>query len=194
MFFYSQNQDEFIFLPANRDPMTLVYLGLGSNIGDRSMNLTEAKKQISERIGIVKKVSPVYETEPWGFISSSFFLNQVISVETSLEPLFVLGAMNSIEISMGRSRTNKEYQDRIIDIDLLFFDDLIMNTKEIMIPHPHLHERRFVLRPLSDIAGAMIHPVHKKTIAELLVNCSDQNNIILYQYPKNDVKTAHEKL
>ncbi|MDU1891929.1 MAG: 2-amino-4-hydroxy-6-hydroxymethyldihydropteridine diphosphokinase [Dysgonomonas sp.] len=146
-----------------------VYLGLGSNLGDRGENLHHALDNIEERIGKIFATSAFYMTDPVGFQSPNQFLNAVCGVRTHLLPLEILSISKSIEKDMGRATksTDGHYSDRIIDIDLLLFDDLIYKDTELILPHPHLHERSFVLLPLSEIAGEYIHPVLKKSINEL---------------------------
>lgn len=146
-----------------------VFLGLGSNLGDRGENLYQAISNIEERIGKVIATSAFYVTEPVGFESANQFLNAVCLVKTKLQPLEVLQETQAIEKDMGRTgkSVNKSYTDRIIDIDLLLFDREIFESPNLILPHPHLHERPFVLLPLAEIAGEYIHPVLGKSINEL---------------------------
>jgi len=157
--------------------MNKVFLGIGTNLGDRSANLQEAISKINEIIGSVLSSSSVYETEPWGFLAEEQFYNMVAEVETKLSPSGLLGAILMIETLLGRVRTGKQYTSRNIDIDILFYNDLIMNEEALKIPHHHLHERKFVLVPLCEIAPQLVHPVINKTIAELLGLCDDKCNI-----------------
>jgi 2-amino-4-hydroxy-6-hydroxymethyldihydropteridine diphosphokinase len=131
-----------------------VYLALGTNLGDTNLNLLTAIGWIAERIGIFSAISPVYETEAWGFVSGNLFLNMVVRVETNLLPLDLLKATQSIEKVMGRNKktTNHSYQDRIIDIDIIFYDDWVYQSEELTIPHPHYQDRAFVTEPLKAIA------------------------------------------
>lgn len=152
--------------------MHTAFLSLGSNLGNRLAHFSSAENQISQNIGVILKSSSVYETEPWGYVEQPAFLNKVIQVETDLNPYELLKAILAIEISMGRIRSGK-WHERIIDIDILFFDDLILKEAELEIPHPFIQERRFVLMPLSEIAIDLMHPVINKTINTLLVECSD---------------------
>lgn len=157
--------------------MNKAILGLGTNLGDRAQNLVTALDHIRMQVGSIVRCSGVYETEPWGFESESSFLNLAISVETTLNPSGTLGRLLMIEALMGRLREGKGYSSRIIDIDILFFSDLIINEGDLIIPHPKLHLRRFVLKPLSDIEPGLIHPVFNKTINALLCDCQD-NTIV----------------
>lgn len=146
-----------------------VFLGLGSNLGDRGENLYQSISNIEERIGKVIATSAFYVTEPVGFESANQFLNAACLVKTKLQPLEVLEETQAIEKDMGRTgkSVNKAYKDRIIDIDLLLFDREIFESPNLILPHPHLHERPFVLLPLAEIAGEYIHPVLDKSINEL---------------------------
>ena len=134
--------------------MAQLYLSLGTNLGDRRSNLDTALDLIAREVGIIKARSGVIETEPWGFDSSNSFLNMAVKVETLLQPLEVLHATQDIEHQMGRSEksVNREYKDRLIDIDLLLYDDIVMNTPELTIPHPLMYQREFVMKPLLQIA------------------------------------------
>ena len=131
----------------------MVYLALGSNIGDRRNALSEAIRLIDERVGRVDKVSSFMETEPWGFKSEFKFLNAVLSVQTMLSPIEILHITQNIEKDMGREKKSLGgiYHDRIIDIDLLMYDSLQLNTPELTLPHPHMKEREFVMIPLMEI-------------------------------------------
>lgn len=138
--------------------MAALYLSLGTNLGDRQSNLATAISLIGERVGTVQAKSSVIETEPWGFESSNRFLNMVIKVETSMQPLEVLHITQEIERQLGRSRksVDGEYHDRLIDIDILLYDNLVMDTPELKIPHPLMYQRRFVTEPLAEIAPDLI--------------------------------------
>ncbi|MBI3501226.1 MAG: 2-amino-4-hydroxy-6-hydroxymethyldihydropteridine diphosphokinase [Bacteroidetes bacterium] len=152
--------------------MNKAYLLLGSNLGERENYLLDAKAQVKKNIGKIISESSLYNTAAWGKESQNDFLNQVISVETNLPAEKLLEAILSIEKKMGRER-NKKWEARIIDIDILFFNDEIIRTKNLTVPHPHLHERRFALVPLAEIAADFIHPVLKKSIKSLLRECKD---------------------
>lgn len=131
----------------------MVYLALGSNIGDRRNALSEAIRLIDERVGCVDKVSSFMETEPWGFKSEFKFLNAVLSVQSMLSPIEILHITQNIEKEMGREKKSLGgiYHDRIIDIDLLMYDSLQLDTPELTLPHPHMKEREFVMIPLMEI-------------------------------------------
>jgi len=124
---------------------------------------------LAERVGDVLALSGFYETEPWGFQSENTFLNAALQLDTSLSPLELLKATQEIEIEMGRAqKSNGAYHDRIIDIDILLYEDLVLQTPELTLPHPLMHERLFVMEPLAEIAPNVIHPVFKKPVISLL--------------------------
>ena len=150
--------------------MAALYLSLGANQGDRKKALETAAKSISERIGRIVRASAVYETEPWGFDSNNLFLNQVLCIDTTLNAVDILNLTQQIEIQMGRATksSNGVYSDRVIDIDILLYGDICMQTERLTIPHPLMQKRRFVLEPLAEIAAHTVHPVSGKTIKELL--------------------------
>ena len=146
-----------------------VYLALGSNLGNKKENIEQAYASISDRIGQIVQKSSLYETNPEGFDSENGFINTVCHVKTLLNPEGVLDVAEIIEFEMGRrvKSENRVYSDRTIDIDLLFFDDHVITSPRLIIPHPHLHERTFVLEPLAEIAPDLVHPFLKKSISEL---------------------------
>ena len=135
-----------------------MYLSLGTNLGDRQGNLSRALELIGREVGTVVSASDIIETEPWGFESSNRFLNMAVKVETTLQPLEVLHTTQEIERKLGRTQksVNREYHDRMIDIDILLYDDLVMNTPELTIPHPLMYQREFVMKPLSQIAPELV--------------------------------------
>ncbi len=151
--------------------MTQVFLGLGSNLGDRKKNIQDAVRRIQER-GIAGgiKVSSLYETEPEGVKKQPLFLNGVLEMETDLSPQELLAALKSIEKQGGRKKGWK-WGPRIIDLDLLLYGDLVMKEEDLEVPHPLLAERPFVLIPLAEIAPEFVHPVLKKTISGLRDKC-----------------------
>lgn len=149
--------------------MAIAYLALGTNIGNRRRNMITAAALLAERVGDVLALSGFYETEPWGFQSENTFLNAALRLETSLSPLELLKATQQIEVEMGRTqKSNGTYHDRIIDIDILLYDDLILQRPELTLPHPLMQDRRFVMEPLLEIAPSVVHPVFKKTIVSLI--------------------------
>jgi 2-amino-4-hydroxy-6-hydroxymethyldihydropteridine diphosphokinase len=160
--------------------MSKVFLGLGSDLGNREANLLSAIGAVESRVGAINSVSPVYETEPFGFKGDADFLNMVISVETILSPQETLRRVLAIESEMGRKRAESRNISRIIDIDILLYDDDVINDRSLNVPHPRMHERRFVLVPMNDIAPDLKHPVLGKTISELLADCIDKSRIRLF--------------
>ncbi len=150
----------------------MVYLGLGTNLGDKEQNLRMSIKKIEERIGNVVSLSAFYATAPWGFSSENSFLNAAVCVETTLLPLQVLEETQRIERELGRTEksVNGLYADRLIDIDLLLYDDRVMDAEGLVLPHPLMTERRFVMEPLSEIAPDVVHPVLHKTMKELFIS------------------------
>jgi len=153
--------------------MARAVLLTGSNMGNKKDLLDRACTLISEQVGTVVCESQIYESEPWGFLSDDTFLNQALIVETKLNPLDLLNTVQSIEEELGRIRkktminNQRIYESRRIDIDILFYDDLILNEERLTIPHPLLAERQFVLVPLKEILPNYIHPVLRKPVREL---------------------------
>jgi 2-amino-4-hydroxy-6-hydroxymethyldihydropteridine diphosphokinase len=143
-----------------------IYLALGSNLGDRVQNLKEAVTSLSPQM-ILKAKSNIYETLPWGYEDQPKFLNMALKAETYLRPEPLLKHLKRLEIALGRQASFPN-GPRLIDIDILLFDNLVLNTPALTIPHPHMHERGFVLLPLMDIAPDLIHPVTKKSVREML--------------------------
>lgn len=149
-----------------------VYLLLGTNEGDRLQNLATATAWITEKIGNVLRSSGIYQTEAWGKTDQPVFYNQVIEIQTDLPATVLLSSILSIENQMGRVRKEK-WGARIIDIDILFYHDLVVNDASLTIPHPGIPERRFCLVPLNEIAPELIHPVLKINVSSLLESCGD---------------------
>jgi 2-amino-4-hydroxy-6-hydroxymethyldihydropteridine diphosphokinase len=158
--------------------MSRVFLGIGTNLADRESNLREAIEKIEEHIGRVSSSSSVYETAPWGFDAENDFLNMVIRVETNHSPSEMLKKIAGIESLLGRERNQDRYSSRVIDIDILLYDDLVIDEKGLKIPHRLMHERKFVLVPLCEIAPDIQHPVLKMAISSLLNDCRDRSRII----------------
>jgi 2-amino-4-hydroxy-6-hydroxymethyldihydropteridine diphosphokinase len=151
--------------------MHTAYLGLGTNLGRREENLRKALSALEQHVGKLLKCSSFMETAPWGFPSDNAFLNAVAMLQTNLSPSNLLAATRQIEISMGRIDKTKsaQYADRTIDIDILFYDDLILNNKDLVVPHPLLCQRLFVLLPLEEIAPELMHPLLHKSIHQLRI-------------------------
>ena len=160
--------------------MKIVFLGIGTNMGTRESNLDHALEKIEEYIGPVIKSSSIYETEPWGFRAKGEFLNIVVKVQTELDPHILLEKIFNIEKFLGRVRKKKRYESRLIDIDILLYDDIIIHEPDLKIPHPLMHERKFVLIPMCEIASELIHPVIKKSFSSLLEICEDTGVVNKY--------------
>lgn len=153
------------------------FILLGSNLGDRLNNLQKAVDGISD-LGNVIRLSGLYKTEPWQMNSNDWFVNQVLELETPLTPEALIDKLLLLESELGRTRTAAEgYQSRIIDIDILLFNDDMIDTEKLTIPHPRMHLRRFTLMPLAEIAPNKIHPIIKTTSLELLQACEDQSEV-----------------
>jgi len=148
----------------------IVYLALGSNLGNRLSNLKEAIAALPPQME-VKAKSAVYETPPWGYEDQPKFLNQVIKATTYLDPEPLLKHLKRLEVALGRKETFQN-GPRLIDMDILFYDDLVVNTPSLVIPHPRLQERGFVLLPLMDIGPDLTHPVSKKSVREMMTSCN----------------------
>jgi 2-amino-4-hydroxy-6-hydroxymethyldihydropteridine diphosphokinase len=157
-----------------------VIAGLGSNLGDRFAALRRAMEMINGEAGEIIATSSVWETEPWGFDADDQFLNMVIVLKTSLEPKGLIQRFRSIEGRMGRKKSGGgKYESRIIDLDILFWDDRVISLPGLEVPHPKLHSRRFVLEPLMEVAPETVHPVTGLTVAEMLQFCEDNSDVRL---------------
>ncbi len=160
--------------------MATVYLGLGSNLGDRWANLQRARQALAVALH-PRAVSPIYETPPWGFTEQPSFLNQVICAETDLSPGELLRTLKQIEARLGR-QDGPRYGPRLIDVDILFYDDLVLESPQLTIPHPRLDERAFILTPLADLAPDLRHPQLGLSVKEMLGRL-DRSGIVLVGIP-----------
>lgn len=160
--------------------MNTVYIQLGSNIGERESFIAKSMEQIEENIGEIITESSIFKTIPWGNKNQNNFLNSVIKIRTPFDAFKVLKKSQEIENNLGRIR-KKKWGERTIDIDILFYNSEIINTEELNIPHPLLHERKFVLIPLSEIDPNYIHPIFKKNIYTLLSECKDNQKVLDYE-------------
>jgi len=157
-----------------------VIAGLGSNLGDRFAALGRAMEFIREEAGEISAVSSVWETEPWGFDADELFLNMVVVIRTTLEPSRMMQLFRSIEGRMGRKRSGGgKYESRIIDLDILLWDNRVITLPGLEVPHPKLHSRRFVLEPLAEVAPDAVHPVTGLTVTEMLELCDDRSDVRL---------------
>ena len=165
--------------------MSTIHLLLGTNLGDRVASLQEVKRQIGDRIGLMVRESAIYETAAWGKHDQPDFLNQCIELHTGLSPSEVLETTQTIERSLGRT-SSKKWAARIIDIDILFIDDLVINEEYLKIPHPYIQQRRFTLTPLAEIAPKKTHPVIGIAIQELLDQCTDPLEVKITAHVTNE--------
>ncbi|MDR1340802.1 MAG: 2-amino-4-hydroxy-6-hydroxymethyldihydropteridine diphosphokinase [Prevotellaceae bacterium] len=156
---------------------TAVYLLAGSNLGDRKSYLDTARQSLCELAGELLMESSVYESEPWGFVSENAFLNQVLLYETELTPDELLQTIKAVETKNGRIHAKNGYSSRTLDIDILFYGNLILASADLTLPHPVLHKRRFTLLPLAEIAPDLLHPVFKLNIKQLLERCEDLGKV-----------------
>jgi len=162
--------------------MSEILLLIGGNEGDRLENIDLSKKLIEEKIGIIVNQSGIYESEPWGFEHAQNFLNQVIEIQSDLNPFDILTVSQQIEKDLGRrAKTIQGYEGRTMDIDILFYGSEIINTEELTVPHPRLHERKFTLLPLEEKWKDFLHPVFNQTIKDLLLGCKDEGWVKIYQ-------------
>lgn len=162
--------------------MNAAYLLIGGNLGNRVHNLAKARMNIENDLGAIIKVSSIYETASWGITEQPDFLNQVLLIQTKFSAEEIMQSILSIENKMGRIRTEKN-ASRIIDIDILFFNDEIINQKDLTIPHPEIQNRKFALIPLNEIAPHFLHPVFKQSIQNLLSTSKDKLEV----RPLNDL-------
>ena len=153
--------------------MPKTYLLLGGNLGDRLSYLAQAREGLARQVGSILRSSGIYETAAWGKTDQPAFLNQVLEVQTELQPAQLLQKINNLEQELGRVRL-EHWGARVIDIDILFYEDMVLQSQRLTIPHPQLHLRRFTLLPLAELAPNLQHPVLGKTVTELLAVCPDE--------------------
>ena len=160
-----------------------VFVLLGSNLGDRELLVNQACKMMGEKCGEIVAKSRLYESEPWGFQAEHWFLNQVVEMKTSLSPDALMTELLAIEKELGRDRTtpHEGYVSRPMDLDILYWGrDLIVEKQHVIVPHPRLHQRRFTLLPLCDVAPDYVHPILKKTNRQLLDECQDTGIVKIF--------------
>jgi len=153
------------------------WIGLGTNLGDKISNLRRAIEELDQKEGKVISRSSVYESQPMGFRSDHLFFNMCIEYETSLSARDLMLFLQDIEEKMGRQKSTERYTDRLIDMDILLYDSQLINTDDLIVPHPRLHERAFVLYPLAEISPFLVHPLMQKDIQSLLEVCPDENEV-----------------
>ncbi|HUW94002.1 MAG TPA: 2-amino-4-hydroxy-6-hydroxymethyldihydropteridine diphosphokinase [Bacteroidales bacterium] len=160
---------------------SVVLLGLGSNMGDRLSYLSYTLNQLKKEAGRITAKSSVWETEPWGFEAEEQFLNMTVELVTTLDPEALLAIIHSMENRLGRThRKGRGYQSRVIDIDILLWEDKVISVPGLQVPHPHLGDRRFVLVPLCEMAADTVHPLSFKTVREMLAECDDRSEVKLF--------------
>lgn len=174
-------QSRFIF-----KEMSIAYLGLGSNLGDKVLNLDMTIQQIALEAGALLGISTFYQTKPWGFDSENDFLNAVVMIDTEFTPLDLLVITQKIEKKIGRlKKTKNSYTDRLIDIDILLYDNQVVNLPQLTIPHKLLHKRDFVLIPMTELAPELIHPVLGKTMKELSEEIVSSTTVLKIEKPSD---------
>lgn len=154
--------------------MNTAYLILGGNKGDKLQNLKQALVLLESRAGTITKKSDIFVTAAWGNTNQPDFFNQAICIETPLSPKELLKEIISIEQTLGRIRSHEKWMERTMDIDILFYNDAIIDTEDLKIPHPFIQERKFVLVPMEQLSPGLIHPILKKNIRTLLFECADE--------------------
>ncbi len=184
--------------------MAKAYLLLGGNIENREYFLTEAVNKIQDKIASIVKISQLYESEAWGFQSATNFLNLAIIIETNLLPKQLLHYTQNIEKEIGRTsksiycKKDKKivYSSRVIDIDIIFYDNMVINDTNLIIPHLQMHKRRFVLEPMVELEPNFVHPIFKKTIKNILLNCNDKLSLRAFSHclRSNNLNTTENLL
>jgi len=161
--------------------LNITYIGIGTNLGDKLKNIHSAYHFIQSKIGVISKKSDIYKTPPWGFASTEEFYNSVIEVKTFLEPEILLDELQKIEILLGKKQSYKiGYSSRVIDLDIIDFNNKIINSNRLSIPHSHLAERNFVLYPLADVCPNWNHPKTNKTISQLIKRINNPITKVVY--------------
>ena len=168
--------------------MANCFLLLGTNMGDKVTNLLQVRHLILQNIGIIVNVSSIYQTDAWGKMDQDDFLNQVLEVQTDLMPNQLLIECLELERQMGRERFEK-WGERLIDIDILYYNDLVIEEENLNIPHPEIQHRRFTLIPLVEVAPDFLHPVLLRNNAELLQMCKDSLHVKIFEPKSKDQKT-----
>ena len=161
------------------DYLNKAYLLIGGNMGNRLANIDKAVNLLQKHIGNIIARSSVYETAPWGIKQQSSFLNLAVEIDTEYQAGDLMRLLLKIEAEMGRIRQEK-YGPRTIDLDIIFFNQEVVETAELIIPHKEMQNRRFVLQPLSEIAPLLVHPVLKKTVLQLLEECPDDSEVSIF--------------
>lgn len=162
--------------------MNVAYLCLGGNLGDRESSIQMAISKIKQEVGGVSAISRIYETEAWGVTNQNAYLNMCLELKTEFSAELLITALLKIEHDLGRERNlYHTYEPRTIDIDILFYNDVILEYNHLTVPHPRLHLRKFVLIPLNDVASDFIHPIFQKKISDLLIECSDISEVKLFK-------------
>lgn len=156
------------------------FLLLGSNLGNRKLYLNAAIQLIQARCGTIQQASSIYETAAWGKLHQPKYLNQVVVIDTFLSPFQLLNRLKKIEKQLGRKHKNL-LANRVIDIDILLYNDIVFQTKQLQIPHPRMHLRQFTLIPLNEIAADYEHPILKVKIKDILINCEDTLKVSIFE-------------
>ncbi len=173
--------------------MNEVFLLLGSNVGVRLQNIENAMAKLEQKAGVLIDCSSVYETEPWGFVSKTHFLNVVVGIKTHLSAEKLLEVILEIEKELGRVRQGKTYSSRTIDIDILFYNSEIINKIHLTVPHPEIPNRQFTLIPMCEIAGKYIHPQNGLSMQEMLFKCRDKSKVSIYKKEKLNIACKKEE-